>query len=228
MNSSKKDKIIISITGSRKKHWKNKLFEIEDHSIRKVALFLEIFTKNQRKEIYSALMNSNLKEIPFVHARNDMELKEFNFLTKNFNTKFFNIHEGSFKYLDKWEGIYNKLLLELDYNNNIPKQVDLNRIKGFCIDTSHFMAAKERGVKEYFYIMKHKKNKKLFIANHINGYSYFWKKDLHKPKKLKDFDYLKTLPKFLFGKYIAIEVFNPIKEQLKFKEYIYDLIKNKI
>jgi len=43
---------------------------------------------------------------------------------------------------------------------------------------------------------------------------------LHAITTLKDFDYLTTLPKYVFGKYIALEVENSIKEQIKFKEYL--------
>ncbi|MCF7910360.1 hypothetical protein K9L16_01660 [Candidatus Pacearchaeota archaeon] len=226
--SYKKDKILLSITGSRRKHWQEKLAEIEKYKIKKIALFLEIFTKKQRQEIYSALLNSNIKEIPFVHARNDMAIDEFKFLIKNFKTKYFNIHENSFKYLDKWKGIHKKLLLEMNYNNQIPNNINIKKIKGFCIDVAHFTAARERGKKEYLFIMRYQKNKKLFKANHISGYSYFWKRDLHKPKKLKQFNYLQTIPDFIFGDYIAIEVFNSIKEQIQFKDHIYNLIKDKI
>jgi len=41
---------------------------------------------------------------------------------------------------------------------------------------------------------------------------------------LKNFDYLKTLPKFVFGECITLEMFNPIKEQLEFKKYIAQLL----
>ena len=44
---------------------------------------------------------------------------------------------------------------------------------------------------------------------------------------LSNFDYLKTMPKFLFGKIIALETFNSIKEQLIFKEYLIGLLSDK-
>jgi hypothetical protein len=160
-----------------------------------------------------------------VHARNDMDLKEFKFLIKKFKTKYFNLHKDSFKYLHKWGGIHKKLLLEMNYNNKIPKEVELNKISGFCIDLSHFIAAKERATKEYNFVMSKNKYKKYFKANHLNGYSTHAKKDLHTIKSLKEFDYLKTLPKFLFGKYIALEMFNSIKEQIKFKKYLCEILK---
>ena len=54
------------------------------------------------------------------------------------------------------------------------------------------------------------------------------KKDIHNVRTLKDFEYLKTLPKFIFGKYIALEMFNSIKEQLEFKKYLTPILKEKV
>ena len=222
------EKILVSITGTKESDWQSKLLEIEKLKIKRIALFLEIFSKEQRKKIYSALLSSGVKEISFVHAKNQMNIDEFEFLIKNFKTKYFNIHEYSFNYLKKWKGIHEKLLLELNYDDKIAKNVKINKIRGFCIDLSHFNASNERKSAEYFYVIKRKNLKKYFKANHLNGYSYSRKKDLHTINSLKNFDYLKKLPKFVFGEYIALEVFNSIKEQLKFKKYLIKILKNKI
>ena len=50
--------------------------------------------------------------------------------------------------------------------------------------------------------------------------------DLHTVRNLKDFDYLKSLPKFLFGNIIALEVENSISEQLEFKKYLSEFLNN--
>jgi hypothetical protein len=118
------------------------------------------------------------------------------------------------------------LILELHSDNHIPKTKQLEKIGGFCIDFSHFKASEERWTKEFDYVLKKRKLKKHFIGNHLNGYDPVKKVDMHTVKSLKDFDYLKTLPKFIFGKYIALETFNSIKEQLKFKEYLCNFLKN--
>ena len=158
----KKDKLLVSLTGRTIFGLKKKLNEIENFRIKRVALFLEFYTKSQKEKIYEALLNSNIKEIPFVHARNDMDIGEFKFLIKKFKTKYFNIHENGFQYLNKWKGLHQKLLLELNYNNQIPEEVELNKIRGFCIDLSHFKASKERATKEYNFVMAKKKCTKLF------------------------------------------------------------------
>ena len=213
-------KLLLSITGETEREWQNKLKEINRRKIPRVALFLEFFNKKQREKIYKALLLSRIKKIPLVHARNDMTRDEFVFLAKNFSTRYFTIHEDSFKYMSKWKGFYKKLFLEMNYDGYIAKKVKVKRIGGFCIDLSHFKAAEERWKKDFQYILRRNKIHRYFGCNHLNGFSYKTNSDLHTVKNLKDFDYLKTLPRFLFGKVIALEVFNDIAEQLKFRKYL--------
>jgi hypothetical protein len=216
--------ILVSITGVKEAHWRKKLKEIEAYKITEAALFLERFETPQRQKIYRGLLRLNIKKIPLVHIRNDMSRDELKFLVKHFNPKYLTIHEDSFNFLRKWRGYYKKLFLEMNYDNFISKIVKVKRIGGFCIDLSHFKAAKERNAKEYGYITEKIKSKKIAICNHLNGYSATKKIDLHTVRSLKDFDYLKTLPEALFGEKIAIECDNSIAEQLKFKDYLVKML----
>ena len=217
-------KILVGITGRNVKELKNKIIEADKFGIKEVSLFLTFLSPSEKKQIYDFLLKSKIKRIPLVHLRDDMKKEELIFLKKNFKTKYFNMHVNHFKYLKKWEGFYKKIILELHYDNDIPKGTDFKKIGGFCIDLSHFKASEERDTKEFYYILN-KKNKKIFKCNHVNGYSRKKKKDLHTIRDLKNFDYLKEIPKFILGKYIAIETFNNIEEQLKFKDYISKILK---
>ena len=220
-----KKRILVSITGRTQKEWESKLEEIENQKIKTIALFLEIYSLSQRKKIYKALLSSKIKKIPLVHIKNGMKKQELEFLEKNFKTKCFTIHESSFNYLQDWKGFNKKLFLEMNKDNRISKKVDVKKIGGFCIDLSHFKAEEEMWSKEFEYIIKRCKIYKYFKCNHLNGYDYKTNSDIHTVTNLKQFSYLKTLPKFVFGKYIALETFNTIKEQLKFKEHIIRLLK---
>ncbi|MFH1209925.1 MAG: hypothetical protein V1663_04005 [archaeon] len=222
------ERILVSITGKKKSDWKNKLKEINRLNIKKIALFLETFNKKNRDNLYIALSNSEVKEIPLVHIRNNMSRQEIKFLYKRFKSRYFTIHEDSFNYLKKWNGFHKNLYLEFNYDNIIPKNVKINRIGGFCVDLSHFKASEERFGKEFQYELKRKNIHRYFKCNHLNGYSYKTNEDLHTIKSLRDFDYLKTLPRFLFSNYIGIEVSNSIKEQLKFKKYLIKFLSSNI
>jgi hypothetical protein len=222
----KKDlkKILVGLTGNKEQHWRSKLDEIKKYKITKIALFLECFKKSQREKIYKALLASNIEEIPLVHIRHDMTKQEIQFLEKNFKVKCFTIHEFNFNHLKKWNGFYKKLFLEMNTDNIVPKNVDINKIGGFCIDLSHFKVTEKKKTKDFEYIMKRKNIARYFKCNHLNGYSYKKNTDLHTVKSLKEFSYLKTLPKFLFGELIALETNNPISQQLKFKNHVIKLL----
>lgn len=217
-----KERLLIGLTAKKGKGWKRKLEDINRHNIKRIALFIEEIEKNKRNELYNALLKSKIREIPIVHIRGDTEKKELIFLKKNFKSEYFTIHEEHFKNMDKWAGFYKKLYLELNQDNFVSKKVQVQRIGGFCVDLSHFKVAEEKWFKEFEYIMNKKKSES-FKCNHLNGYSPKKNSEVHFIKSLKDFDYIKTPPKFLFGNFIALEVYNPISEQLKFKKYLIKL-----
>lgn len=56
--------ICVSITGKEEKDWRNKLDEIGVLKIEEVALFLELYEKDQREKIYKALLDSKIKRFP--------------------------------------------------------------------------------------------------------------------------------------------------------------------
>lgn len=227
-NMIKKDfskNIYLSLTGETEQDWKAKMSEINSLGIKTIALFLEIYKKPQRKKIYEALEKSCVRKIPLVHIKNDMDKDELAYLCKRYNNPCLTIHEDSFKNISKWEGYYQHLYLEMNYNNNIPKNVNVDKIGGFCVDLSHFKSAEEKWSKEFEYTINRRNKKKLFKCNHLNGYSYEKNKDMHIISSLKDFEYLKTLPSFVFGDIIALEVFNSINDQIMYKKYIIDLLR---
>src|SRR3989338_11084474 len=232
-----KPNILVSITGSTEKEWQDKLKEINNLKIKEVALFLEIFENTQREKIYKALKISCVKNIPLVHIRHDMTKDELEFLKENYKTKYFTCHEENFVRHDveNWKGFYKDIYLEMNFDNVVSKKVKVEKIGGFCIDLAHFKVAMEKLSKDFKYVFdkkpfstaQGKRNKNLFICNHINGWNTEKNIDMHTIHNLKDFDYLKTLPKFVFGKIIALETFNSIKEQIEFKKYLIELLENK-
>lgn len=215
-------KVLVGLTAKKGKGWESKLKEIEEYKIKEFALFIEEIEKKQRNRLYGRLLrlkNKQSVKIPLVHIRHDSDKKELAFLKKNFKTRYFTIHEDGFKRLKKLGGFYKNLYLEMDFNNFIPEKVNVSKIGGFCIDLSHFKLEEENWTKEFEYILKRRKSK-YFKCNHLNGYSFELKKHLHTIKNIKDFEYLKTLPKFVFGEIIALEMYNSIKEQMKYKKYL--------
>jgi len=218
-------KIYPSITGHKTIDWQSKLKEINQLKINQAAVFIEWFDKKERPHLYKFLLKSSIKKVPLVHLRDDTDKEDIEFFVKNYGTQYFNIHEEHFDLLDQWSGYWDKLYLEMNYDSQIAKNVKVRQIGGFCIDLSHFKAAIAWGSEEATYAF-FRKNKIKFACNHLNGYDPIKKCDKHTIDNLNDFDYLITLPKFVFGQIIALEVNNPIKEQIEFKKYLTKLLTN--
>ncbi|MBR9704800.1 hypothetical protein GOV12_05285 [Candidatus Pacearchaeota archaeon] len=216
--------IIPGITSFNGKGWKRKLMEVEKLGITRVGLFLEEIDSRNNNELFDLLLKSNIKEIPLVHIKESTTCEDINFLIKNFKSKYFTIHESDFKNLEKWKSLYKKLFLEMNFDDYVSKNVKVKKIGGFCIDLSHFKASWDLITDDFKYVIERKNFKKYFKCNHLNGYSYKENRDLHRINSLKNFDYLKSLPSFIFGDVIALEMYNSISEQLKFKKYIVKML----
>ena len=155
-----------------------------------------------------------------------MSRDEIAFLVKNFHSRYLTIHEDSFNVIEKWKGFFKMLYLEMNTDNFVSRKVDVSRIGGFCVDLAHFKVEATKWSAEFEYIFKRRAVSRYFKCNHLNGYSPKENIDIHRPRKITDFAYLKTLPNFLFGDVIALEMDNIIEEQLKFKKYISRLLNN--
>jgi len=217
-------KLLVGLTGFRESHWKSKLREINELGLKEISLFLEQFRRRQREKIYDGLRESCVKKIPLVHVRHDMTKDELELLSREFGSKYFTIHEEGFRTMERWRGFYRELYLEMNFDDFISKFVEVGKIGGFCIDLSHFKAEEERWTDEFEYIIDRRRVSRYFACNHLNGYNPGKKRDMHKINNLKNFDYLTSLPKFVFGKVIGIETYNSIKEQMEFKDYLKDLV----
>jgi hypothetical protein len=216
--------ILVGITGLKSGEWEPLLQEIRDLNINEVGLFLINFDKPEREKIYKALLDSPITSIPLVHLRHDMTKDELEFLQKKYNTKYFTCHESDFvdASVEHWSGFYKDIYLEMNADNVVSPKVKVEEVGGFCVDTGHFKAASEKAPEDFNYQIRRKNYN--FSCNHISGWDNEKHAHTHKVSDLQEFDYLKTIPYFLFGKILAIELTNSIKEQLEFREYLMHLL----
>jgi len=134
-----------------------------------------------------------------------------------FSSRYFTIHEFHFnkKIISHWRGFYHNLFLEMTTDNHVAPKVHVEKIGGFCIDLAHYKKQVTLQDEEYKYIIEHI-NKSKCACSHLSGYSNKKVTDLHTIHNAREFNYIKTLPHNVFGEVIAFEVFNPIKDQLRF------------
>ncbi len=219
--------VLVSIAGRGEKVLLAKIKEINQRKITRVALFLTMADKTERRHIYQALLKSTIKEIPFVHLRNDISAAEVAWLEKNFQPRYYNIHENGFNYLHKWISIKKKIYLELAGHEKRNPEARIEKIGGFCVDLAHYKMGEVRQSDQFKYHLSKKKNKAAFVCNHLNGYDAKHNTCIHEVSRLSDFSYLKGLPNFIFGRLIALELENPIKEQLVWRKKLLLILNNR-
>jgi len=225
--------ILPTITTITDSAWLKKVAEVKKLKLKEVCLFLTCLDKGQREKLYALLLETDLKRIPFVHLRSDMSPEELAFLVRVYQTKIFNVHtKKEYTPLHDY-GKYKKIICI----ENVYQPFDEEEIKefgGVCLDLSHLESDRLLRPDSYQRIIKFLKKyppecshvaavrKKPFLDE--NGYQRY---STHTLTDLSDLDYLKRYPLEYFGSVAAIELENTIEEQLKAKEYISTLIKNK-
>jgi hypothetical protein len=223
-------KILVSITTTQKSDWRKKIEEVKELGLDEVAAFPTCLNKKDREEFYKLIKESGIKNIPLVHLRSDMDIDEMDYFIENYNTKVFCTHtqrEYSFSHdLSKYHNIMGIENVYYSFDEE-----EIKKFGGICLDFSHLENAKI-SAREIFEHNVKTLEKYPVIANHINsikktphidenGYSRY---DNHFLNDLSEFDYLKNYPENYFSPYIAIELENSIKEQLKARDYLNNLI----
>ena len=224
-------RIFPSITTTDGVDWRRQIQELKELGLKEVCLFPTCLELKQRKELYKLLETAGVENIPFVHLRSDMDIGEIEFFIKRYKTKVFNIHSRKKHQLDYDLSKFRSIIyLE---NHELPTpEPEIKQWAGICLDATH--AERERLMRN-----KHFPNflqllekypcgcchlsaikPKLMIDPKTGEKSY----EGHTFADLNEFDYVQCYQKFL-PDIIALELENPISEQLKAKEYLEKLLK---
>jgi hypothetical protein len=224
-------KILVSITTTNRSDWRNKIKEARKLSVKELALFPTCLEEKERQELYFLLKKNNFKNVPFVHITNKMSLEELDFLIDEFNVQAFNIHtDREYPFIYDYSKHKKMIFIENVFFPLSEKEV--KRFGGVCLDLTHL--ENDRVLQPEKYQENLKVIEKYSIGcNHL---SCFTKKiclgkkgnlrlDRHLLKKIEQMDYLKKYPARYFSKFIAIELENSIKMQLKIKDYLIKKLK---
>lgn len=215
--------------------WRVKVKEVKNLGLKEISIFPTCLGLAERKELYELLKGEGIEGISLVHLRSDMELWELEYLVKNYHTKVFNTHtRRAYPIPSEWQKYWEMIYIE---NTYLPfDEKEIKEFAGICLDLSHLEACRIYQPERYIHDIKIIENYGCG-CNHI-GPAKDWnilnKKEgaegHHHPhilRKLSELDYLKKYPSRYFGEYLALEMGNSIKEQLKARDYIIKLLKNK-
>lgn len=214
--------------------WRGKVKEVQELGLKEVSFFLTCLNPKERQEFYLLLKNSKIERIPFVHIKSDVSKDELDYLIKNYQTEAFNTHtKREYPYHPNYKEYSKMTYIENTYEPFDEKE--LKEFAGICLDLSHLENSR------LFRPSLYKHNVKVVEkygcgCNHIGptkNFSIFDKtgtvkypreKHPHTLEKLSELDYLKQYPARYFGKFIALEMENSIKEQLRAIDYIVNML----
>ena len=225
-------KILLGLTTTRGSDWREKIKEIDKFNIKEIALFPTTLEPDERKEMYALLEKTGLEKIIHVHLREQsMPLEELDCLVERYGTKVFNIHS-----LDQ-EGLsydYSKYkdIIYIENNYGVPKEEDIQKFAGLCIDFSHleehtrfkspaydnFQSLMDKYKIGVGHISAIRKNPEpSHFRQGVMAYSAHYLNDL------SEMDYIKKYKKYL-PEFLSIELENPFEQQLKVKGYLEKII----
>ena len=229
-------KVLVSLTTTVVKREGNSEFlvkeinELRRLAIKELAFFPTCLVKEERQQAYRWLEEVPDLRIPFVHARSDMRPEEYYYLQKRFGTKCFNLHSARYFPLAHELGeLKNSIAVE-----NIGPELyheDLHGYAGLCLDLAHLEAHRRSGRDNYQRVLEIAKTSGV-RANHISAsgelfpsrhYPGVMECDKHRLDDLTEIDYLTRYSAEYFGEHVAIELENPLVEQLEIKAYIQQL-----
>ncbi|MFA5009569.1 MAG: hypothetical protein WC534_03290 [Candidatus Paceibacterota bacterium] len=227
-------KFLPTITTTNGSNWKEKLKEIKNFGLTEVALFPTCLNEEERKELYSEILKTPIRQIPLVHLRSDMKLSELEYLIKKYDTQIFNAHsEKAYPIDPDWKKYHNIICLE-----NTPRvflnEEEIKNWGGICLDFSH--------LENDLLLNEEKYNSDIAIidkypirCNHISAVKEKFFLDeqgkmqytSHTLNNRSELDYLKKYPFEYFSDFCAIELDNRIADQLEAIEYIKTLLQGR-
>lgn len=234
-----KNKVLVSFTTFMNDDWHQTVADLAKLGVTEFALFLTgVDAESERwqilKEIKATIPDA---KILFVHLRPDVTPKEIDFLIDEFGTELFNLHPlREYPLVYDYDRFKSQILIENSgpANRDGLKPSDVDSFGGICLDLSHLKNS-ELLFPSVYKITVETMSKLPVLANHISAISdepihypnHRTCYDQHRFNDLSQFDYLKQFPKQYFGQYLALELMNPISEQLEAKKYVEGIIKLK-
>ncbi len=206
--------------------WRQAIDETAELGLRRFSVFLTGLDAAARQECYALLRKRRMTHdfvLPFVHARSDMQPDEYRMFMAEFGTERFNLHPVEKNPLPP--GGLPEDLRQIIYIENVGrlKEEQLADFAGICLDISHLEITR-RNFPDYFPTLCALVEKYHVGANHVSAYAteeiQGKRDDKHRYSSLDEFDYLKRYPLDYFGKYVAIELTNPLPQQLLVKRLL--------
>jgi len=222
----KNNRFLPTITTTDKNHFR-KLAEVKELGLEEICLFPTTIAYEERKSLYRELEKTRVKKIPLVHLREDFKVEEIEYFSIRYQTEIFNTHPAEQSPIPpEWLKYKKRIYIENTLYAWDKKEVQ--NFGGICLDFAHLEDT--RRLRREIYQKNLEIIGRFFCGcGHLSGvnnekkYSRKFGVEYysdHLFRDYSDFDFLKKYPKKYFPEIIALELENPIKEQLKLSEYL--------
>lgn len=218
--------------------WRSQLQSLINFPSTELGIFLQEVPLTQRKEIYTTLESSSIKNIPFVQLASDSQAWEIKYLAEKFSTQLFSLPAlvSSFPIIDAWPEIEAVCVIEnspFNIKDSVFNQEVFNHtgIKGVCLDVSALEYKRIKKNEEY--------NKDIFVLDHhmiscvtvSSVVSSWWGKITSKPDfitSLNQLRYLAHFPQHYFRSMIILRLNNSFDEQNEVKLYLDSILNSNL
>jgi len=215
-------------------NWRSKLLELKQLDLSECALFVTGLSPAEREHCFAELLKLRQEKhftIPFVHAVSSMSEAEFQFLFEEFQTEAFNLHPQREYPLEHKlsREIRQRIFIENTCASKPLCAKDVEGFGGLCIDVSHLEEMRLLAPQAFQQFLPLIHDHKVG-ANHISAVRLVPERhktlqtSVHDAQSASDFQYLANYAPEVFSKFCAIEVENPLQEQLQFIKTVSKLI----
>ncbi|MCX6792603.1 MAG: hypothetical protein NTY12_01120 [Candidatus Falkowbacteria bacterium] len=232
----KDKKILVSLIVSANLNWREDISKLKDLGINELALFVESFTLDQRKELYRLLESSGIVSIPYVQISNNFEEGELDYFITNHGTQVFGLalNNSTFSFISTLTKFASLVAPE---NPTEDKYVNLftdeslshSNVSGVCLDIMTLEYDRLFYKKKYQSAI-HALDHHPLLATQIGPVPESWlKKSLRLKSRrlttLTDLHYLKNIPKTYLADLLVLDLKNSLEEQLEIKAYLELMLK---
>lgn len=233
---AKEKKILVSLLVRPESNWREEITKFNTLGITEIALFIDFFSLEQRKEVYRLLATSSLKSAPYVHISNDFEEGEIEYLVTTYGTTVLGLSLNNFalafiatmiKFSDLIapENPVEKKYIALFTDEALSR----SGVSGVCLDIATLEYNRRYSKKQYqsaIHALDHHPLK----ATQIGPVSENWFKRIFRLKSrhlstLTDLHYLKNVPGAYLSDLLVLDLKNSLEEQIEVKAYLESLFK---
>ncbi len=205
-----------------KKFVDTRLSEIRRLGLAEISLFLTIAKPGERVYIRERLLATPIRSIPHVHLRNDMTEAEAAYYRERYNCRRFTTHYAFMKHFRPWSRSLRQCI-GIENNLDMKSLNGLERFGGLVIDLSHYHQFRAHDAKHTALTEKALANFPV-VANHASAVlKNNWSK--HFASDIRQYDYLKDIPKQCFAPVVSLEIGNSIPRQCEIASYVKKIVR---